>query len=175
MCRLAANTLHWKLLTVFCLHFVRNGLLVVGCGNPSCNHVHGLVIRNCIIYTPSFCAYRKFTASSGSRINITDGRPTFQSVMPRSAIIDPVTLTANRTGSTRSRWRTNSDRVLPIRSHWRFDGWPPGFNPVPVDIRSKLTARIKFNNHLVYIKRYSFHSASIHPPSLAVSFSFQLE
>ena len=46
--------------------------------------------------------------------------------MPRSAIIDPVTFTANRTGSTRSRWRTNSDRVLPIRSRWRFDGWPPG-------------------------------------------------
>ena len=68
--------------------------------------------------------------------------------MPRSAIIDPVTFTANRTGSTRSRWRTNSDRVLPIRSRWRFDGWPPGFKPVPVDIRSKLTARIKFNNHL---------------------------
>ena len=36
-----------------------------------------------------------------------------ESVMPRSAIIDPVTFTANRTGSTRSRWRTNSDRVLP--------------------------------------------------------------
>ena len=72
-------------------------------------------------------------------------------VMPRSAIIDPVTFTANRTGSTRSRWRTNSDRVFPIRSRWRFDGWPPGFKPVPVDIRSKLTARIKFNNHLVYI------------------------
>ncbi|KAL5506444.1 hypothetical protein EMCRGX_G008081 [Ephydatia muelleri] len=59
--------------------------------------------------------------------------------MPRSAIINPVTFTSNRTGSTRSRWRTNSDRVLPIRSRWRFDGWPPGFKPVPVDIRSKLT------------------------------------
>ena len=60
-----------------------------------------------------------------------------------------VTFTANRTGSKRSRWRTNSDRVLPIRSRWRFDGWPPGFKPVPVDIRSKLTARI--SKHRIYI------------------------
>ena len=63
--------------------------------------------------------------------------------MPRSAIIDPVTFTANRAGSPRTRLRTNSDRVLPVRSRWRFDGWPPGFNPVPVNIRSKLTAQIK--------------------------------
>ena len=70
-------------------------------------------------------------------------------ISSRSAIIDPVTFTANRTGSKRSRWRTNSDRVLPIRSCWRFDGWPPGFKPVPVDIRSKLTARN--DNHRFYI------------------------
>ena len=43
-------------------------------------------------------------------------------VMPRSAIIDPVTFTINRTGSSRSRSRTNTDRILAIRSHWRFDG-----------------------------------------------------
>ena len=83
--------------------------------------------------------------------DVSLGKTVVPAVMPRSAIIDPVTFTANRTGSTRSRWRTNSDRVLPIRSRWRFDGWPPGFKPVPVDIRSKLMARIKFNNHRVYI------------------------
>ena len=99
-------------------------------------------------------------------------------MMPRSAIIDPVTFTANRAGLPRSRLRTNSDRALPIRSRWRFDSLPPGFNPVPVNIRSKLTAQM--NNHRIYIlcikkfdtpqKNYSFHSASIHPPSLAINY-----
>ena len=45
-----------------------------------------------------------------------------ETVMPRSAIIDPVTFTINRTGSSRSRSRTNTDRILAIRSRWRFDG-----------------------------------------------------
>ena len=84
------------------------------------------------------------------------------------AAVDPVTFTANRTGSKRSRWRTNSDRVLPIRG--RFDGWPPGFKPVPVDIRSKLTARIKFNNHRLPVSiRHLLRSA------LAEKIPFQSE
>ena len=94
-------------------------------------------------------------------------------VMPRSAIIDPVTFTANRTGSPRTFLRTNSDRVIPIRSRWRFDGWPPWFNPVPVDIRSKLTAKLLTIVFILYAhrkKNYSFHSASIHPPSLAINY-----
>ena len=48
--------------------------------------------------------------------------PEVEAVMPRSAIIDLVTFTINRTGSSRSRSRTNTDRILAIRSRWRFDG-----------------------------------------------------
>ena len=38
-----------SLLLALFVAFVRmpcNGLLVVGCGNPSCNHVHGPVIKS---------------------------------------------------------------------------------------------------------------------------------
>ena len=43
-------------------------------------------------------------------------------VLPRSAIIDPVTITANRTGSSRSPSRTVADRIQPTRSKLTVTG-----------------------------------------------------
>ena len=45
-----------------------------------------------------------------------------QAVLPRSAIIDPVTITANRTGSSRSSSRVVADRMQPIRSKLTVTG-----------------------------------------------------
>ena len=75
----------------------------------------------CIYYSKNHCATAFSVQSLYMQIGIIEvsicGRLHMDilicipaAVMPRSAIID---------------------RVLPIRSRWRFDGWPPGFRPVP--------------------------------------------
>ena len=92
------------------------------------------------------------------------------SVMPRSTIIDPVMFTINHTGSSRSRSRTNTDRILAIRSCWRFDGGRlDSRRSRSIDTRSQLMAQSNnHSNYKSYIKKVvtpqdddSFHSASI--------------